>query len=259
MMNQMKELLAAGKTVLGAQLRFGSPAIAELFGHAGFDYVLLDSEHAPQTPVGIQQQIQALAATPATPIVRVPKNDADLMRPFLDMGAAGIVVPFVNTAEDARRGAQALRYPPEGTRGYGPSRASRYGFDAHYFETANEQMVFLPIIEDVRAVTHIEEILALPGVDSFIIGPADLSISLGAPMQFDHPRFRDAVRTIARAAAAAGKPMGTGVYGGDMFEPDTYRSLIGQGFKLLLVGGDEWILHAGCRKLLAAAAAAGKE
>ncbi len=258
MKNRMKELLAAGKTVLGAQLRFGSPAIAELFGHAGFDYIVFDSEHAPQTPVGIQQQIQALAATPATPIVRVVKNDPDLVRPFLDMGAAGTLVPFVNSADDARIGAQSLRYPPEGTRGYGPSRASRYGFDTDYFKTANDQMVFLPIIEDARAVKNIEELLAVPGVDSFIIGPVDLSISLGVPMQHDHPRFQDAVRTIIRAGQAARKPMGTAVYGGDMFEPDTYKALTDQGFTLLLVGGDEWMLQAGCRRLLEAAAGARK-
>jgi 2-keto-3-deoxy-L-rhamnonate aldolase RhmA len=255
MKNHMKEMLIAGKTVLGAQLRFGSPAIAELFGHAGFDYVVFDMEHAPQTPVGVQQQIQALAATPATPIVRMPKCDADLPRPFLDMGAAGTLVPFVNSAEDARLGAQALRYPPEGTRGYGPSRASRYGFDKDYFTTANDEMIFLPIIEDARAVENIEELLAVPGVDSFVIGPVDLSISLGVPMQFDHPRLKDAVRTIIRAGQAAKKPLGTAVYGGDMFEPDTYKRFIDQGFTLLLVGGDEWMLQAGCRKLLESVAA----
>jgi 2-keto-3-deoxy-L-rhamnonate aldolase RhmA len=254
----MKELLLSGKTVIGAQLRFGSPAVAELFGQAGFDYVVFDTEHAPQTPVGVQQQIQALASTPATPIVRMLKNDADLPRPFLDMGAGGTLVPFVNSAEDARIGAQALRYPPEGTRGYGPSRASRYGFDKDYFGTANAAMVFLPIIEDVRAVHNIEELLAVPGVDSFIIGPVDLSISLGVPMQFDHSRFKDAVRTIVKAGQAARKPLGTALYGGDMFEPDTWRSFTDQGFTLLLAGGDEWMLQATCRRLLDAAHAARK-
>jgi 2-keto-3-deoxy-L-rhamnonate aldolase RhmA len=258
MTNRMKEMLLAGRTVLGAQLRFGSPAIAELFGHAGFDYIVLDSEHAPQTPTGIQAQIQALAATPATPIVRLPKNDPDLVRPFLDMGAAGTLVPFICSAEDARLGARALRYPPEGTRGYGPSRASRYGFDTGYFGSANSQMVFLPIIEDERAVRNIDEILAVPGVDSFIIGPVDLSISLGVPMQYDAPRFRDAVRTIVKAGRAVRKPLGTSVYGGDMFQADTYRRLADEGFTLLLVGGDEWMLQASCKRLLESAASARK-
>ncbi len=94
MANRIKEKLTSGEVVFGAQLRFGSPAIAELFGHAGFDYVVFDTEHAPQTPMGVQQQIQALGATPATPIVRMLKNDPDLMRPYLDMGAVGEPVPL---------------------------------------------------------------------------------------------------------------------------------------------------------------------
>jgi len=250
MKNLMKEKLAAGKVVLGAQLRFGSPAIAELFGHAGFDYVVLDTEHAPQTPIGIQQQMQALAATPATPIVRMLKNDPDLMRPYLDMGAGGVLVPFVNTADEARRGARALRYPPTGTRGYGPARASQYGFDPEYFRTANENLVYLPIIEDAEAVANCEALLAVEGVDSFIVGPVDLSISLGVPMQFEHPRFQEAIRAVIAAGRAAGKPLGTAVYGGDPYNPETYQRFLDQGFTLLLVGGDEWMLHAGCRKLI---------
>lgn len=245
----MIEKLAAGKVVVGAQLRFGSPAIAELFGHAGFDYLVFDTEHAPQTPVGIQHQMQAAGNTPAVPIVRV-QNDPDLMRVYLDMGAGGILAPFVNTADEARKGAAALRYPPVGTRGCGPARASRYGLDPDYFETANANMIYLPIIEDVEAVCNIDAILAVEGVDSFIIGPLDLSISLGIPTQFEHPKFKEAVRTVVAAAEAARKPPGTGIYGGDMFSPDTYKRFVDQGFKLLLAGGDEWMLTAGCRKLV---------
>jgi len=256
MRNLMKEKLVSGQMVLGAQLRFGSPAIAELFGHAGFDYVVFDSEHAPQTPIGVQQQMQGLAATPATPIVRMPKNDPDLMRPYLDMGAGGVLVPFVNTADEARLGARALRYPPQGTRGYGPARASKYGFDPGYFPAADAHMVYLPIIEDAEAVRNIDALLAVEGVDSFIIGPVDLSISLGIPMQFEHSRFKEAVREVIRAARAAEKPLGTAVYGGDMFSPDTYKCFLDQGFTLLLVGGDEWMLNATCRKLLECVATA---
>ncbi len=254
MKNSMKAKMAAGQVVVGAQLRFGSPAIAELFGHAGFDYIVFDSEHAPQTPVGIQQQLQALAATPATPIVRLVKNDPDLMRPFLDMGAGGVLVPFVNTAEEAAFGARALRYPPVGTRGFGPARASRYGLDTEYFKTADENMVYLPIIEDAQAVRNIDALLAVDGVDSFIIGPVDLSFSLGIPMQFEHPRFLDAVQTVIKAGLASGKPLGTSIYGGDMFNPDTYKRFVDQGFTLLLVGGDEWMLNDACRRMLGAVA-----
>lgn len=250
MKNTMKAKLNAGQVVLGAQLRLGTPSIAEIFGYAGFDYIIFDSEHAPQTPVGIQLQMQAMSSTEASPIVRIFKNDADLMRPYLDMGAVGILAPFVNTAEEAKYGADALRYPPVGTRGCGPSRAAKYGFDADYFKTANDEMIYLPIIEDVRAVKNIDAILAVKGVDSFVIGPVDLSISLGVPMQLDSPVFKDAIKTVEKAAQAAKKPMGTAIYGGDMFEADTYRRFIDRGYHLLLVGGDEWMLNTACKKLV---------
>ena len=249
MKNLMKEKMLGGKVVVGAQLRFGSPTIAEMFGHAGFDFLVFDSEHAPQTPVGIQQQMQAISGTPATPIVRIPKNDPDLMRPYLDMGAGGMLVPFILNADDARLGARALRYPPVGTRGFGPARASRYGLDTDYYKTANENMVYLPIIEDMEAVHNIDAILAVEGVDSFIIGPVDLSFSLGIPMQFEHPKFVDAIRAITKAGLASGKPLGTSIYGGDMYNPQTYRKFIDQGYTLLLIGGDEWMLADALRKM----------
>lgn len=249
MKNTVKEKIRAGSVVVGAQLRFGSPAIAEMFGHAGFDFLVVDSEHAPQTAVGIQHQLQAIASTPATSIVRVTKNDPDLMRPYLDMGAGGILAPFIRGRDDAALGARALRYPPQGTRGFGPARAWRYGFDSEYFKHADEHMLFIPIIEDVDAVRNIDEILAVDGVDTFIIGPADLSFSLGVPMQFEHPKFVDAIDTITRAGLRSGKPMGTSVYGGDVFDAHTFRKFVDQGYTVLLIGGDEWLLADALRRL----------
>lgn len=132
------------------------------------------------------------------------RNDPDLMRPYLDMGAGGVLVPFVNTAEEASRGARAVRYPPVETRGYGPARASKYGLEAaEYFATANDHLVYIPMLEDAEAVRNCEALLAVEGVDSFIIGPVDLSISLGIPMQFEHPKFQEAEREVIRAGRAA--------------------------------------------------------
>ena len=253
MKNRLKELMSSGKIVLGAQLRFGTPAVAELFAVAGFDFLVFDTEHAPQTPVGVQAQIQAMSGTDVTPIVRPAKNDPDLMRPYLDMGALGFLVPFVKTGDEARLGARALRYPPEGTRGAGPSRAYRYGFDkfdGNYMQRANENMVFMPIIEDAEAVSNIDDIFAAEGVDTFIIGVWDLSISLGVPMDLEHPKMKDARKSIINAAQKSGTPLGTAIYGGDMFNPDTYKRFLDEGFKLLLVGGDEWMLNHGCTRLL---------
>ena len=245
MKNRLKESLDAGKVVLGAQLRFGSSAIAEMFGLAGFDYLVLDGEHAPQTPVGIQSQLQGIGCTDATPIVRLYKNDPDLIRLYLDMGAMGIIVPLISMAEEARSGAQACRYPPTGTRGCGPARAAAYGFDPNYIGEANDQVLFLPLIETAEAIDNIKEILAVDGVDSFIVGPVDLALSLGIPFDFEHPMFRDAIKKVADAAHQAGKPAGMGLYL-DVLDPATYRQFVDQGFRLLVIGGDEWMLKRMC-------------
>ncbi len=252
MENRLKTLLRQGKVTVGAQLRFGSPAIAELFGHAGFDFLVLDSEHAPQTTVGIQSQLQAIGCTKATGIVRILQNDPNLMRPYLDMGAQGFVVPFVTTGEEARLGVSAIKYPPVGIRGWGPARASQYGYipNAGYQAEANDSLVFLPIIEDKRAVQNIEQILSTDGLDSFIIGPVDLSFSLGAPFDFECAKFKEAIKTVEKAARAAKKPLGTSIYGGDMFNTDTYKRFVDRGYTLLLIGGDEWMLNSDCRKVL---------
>lgn len=249
MKNHLKSLLDAGDVAIGAQLRFGSPAIAELFGCAGFDYVVIDGEHAPQTPTGIFSQIQGLASTAATAIIRVPRNDPDLFRAYLDMGAGGILAPFVRTPEEVEAGARACRYPPAGTRGYGPDRASRYGFDDDYFDKADDQILYTVIIETVEAVDAIDEILSVDGVDSCIIGPFDLSISLGVPRQFEHPRFTQAVEKVFEASRKAGKPAGTDV---DAIPctADTFQAPIEKGYRLLLVDGDEWMLQAATRNVM---------
>ncbi|MBI2193448.1 MAG: 2,4-dihydroxyhept-2-ene-1,7-dioic acid aldolase [Planctomycetes bacterium] len=250
MRNSLKKRLAEGKVAVGAQLRFGCPAIAEQFGLAGFDWLLLDSEHAPQTPEGIQSQLQGIGCTAATPIVRAAKNDPDLIKLYLDMGAMGIVVPFIETADEAERGARACRYPPRGTRGWGPHRAAGYGLKAAaYTKEADRETVYIPIIESARAVKNIRAILSVEGVDSFLVGPVDLSISLGMPFEYECPKFQKAIRTVLEAAQDAGKPAGTGV-AGPVFEPGSVQDCVQKGFRLLLAGGDEPILAAGCQRVL---------
>jgi 2-keto-3-deoxy-L-rhamnonate aldolase RhmA len=250
MQNRLKGVLDAGEVAIGAQLRFGAPAIAELFGTAGFDWLLIDTEHAPQTSVGVQAQLQAIGCTEATPIVRVAKNDPDLIKLYLDMGAMGIVVPFINTAEEAERGAKACRYPPIGTRGWGPHRAANYGLNAEaYTAEINDAVMYIPIIESAEAVANIDAILAVNGVDSFIVGPVDLSISLGVPFDYESTAFQNAIQTVLAAAHRAGKPAGAGVHG-SAFDPASAVRQIDAGFRLLLVGGDEPFLTTACRLVL---------
>ena len=250
MKNRLRELLTANKVAIGAQLRFGSPAIAELFGAAGFDWILIDTEHAPQTPVSVQAQLQGIGCTPATPIVRVAQNDPDLIKLYLDMGAMGIVVPFINTPEEAETGARACRYPPAGTRGWGPHRAAQYGLRAtEYTEAIDDQVLYIPIIESAEAVANIEGILAVEGVDSFVVGPVDLSISLGVPFDYESAPFQEALQKVLEASRRVGKPAGTGVYG-SFLDPATATRQIEAGFRLLLVGGDEPFLATTCRLVL---------
>ena len=249
MKNHFKTILEAGGVAIGTQLRFGSAAIAELYGCAGFDFLIIDSEHAPQTPTGILAQVQGMASTPATPIVRVPRNDPDLFRVYLDMGVGGILAPFIKTAAEAEAGARACRFPPAGTRGYGPDRASRYGFDTNYLAEADDGILYMVIIETAEAVEAIDDIFAVDGVDAYLVGPYDLSISLGIPGQFDQAQFTDAVDRIFAAAVKAGKPPATNL-GTDACTPKTFEDPIDQGHRVLLVPGDEWMLQATTAKVM---------
>lgn len=249
MRNRIKEKLDNNTPAFGAQLRFASPAIAELFGHSGFDYIVIDTEHAPQTPPGIQAQLQAIGNTSATPVVRLSGINEEQIRLYLDIGAMGIIAPFVNTAAEAAAGARACRYPPTGIRGFGPHRASQYGLNTdEYFSTINDQVMFIGLIESAAAVDNIDEILAVEGFDSFIIGPVDLSISLGVPFDYESQVFQGAQAKLAAAAQRAGKPAGIGVYR-PAFEPQSLQRAIDDGFSLILAGGDEPFLAAGCQQL----------
>ncbi|MDA0337192.1 MAG: aldolase/citrate lyase family protein [bacterium] len=249
MRNRIREKLDRNTPAFGAQLRFASPAIAELFGHSGFDYIVIDTEHAPQTPPGIQAQLQAIGNTPAAPVVRLSGINEEQIRLYLDMGAMGIIAPFVNTAEEAAAGARACRYPPTGIRGFGPHRASRYGLNTEeYFSTINDQVMFIGLIETAEAVDNIDGILAVEGFDSFIIGPVDLSISLGVPFDYEGQVFQAAQAKLAAAAQRAGKPAGIAVYRPPAAAQSLQRA-IDDGFSLILAGGDEPLLAAGCQQL----------
>jgi 2-dehydro-3-deoxyglucarate aldolase len=251
MKNRLREVLDGEGFALGAQLRFGAPAIAEQFAAAGFDFLVIDAEHAPQTMVGIQSQMQAMNGYACTPIVRLGRIDSAEIQLVADMGAGGVLVPLVRTAADVKRFVQACRYPPEGTRGFGPSRAHRYGFDREYWPRTTPELVTMIIIETVEAVENIDEILAVDGLDTFVTGPADLSISLGVPLEMQHPKVEAAIATVLAAAKRAGKAAGVS------FNPSAamVSQAVEQGAKVLLGGGDEWMLQAGCSQMVDAARA----
>lgn len=249
--NHFKRRIGSGQVALGAQLRLGAPAIAELFAAAGYDYLVIDCEHAPQTPVGIQAQMQAMNGYPCTPIVRFGRNDPDEIRLMLDMGAGGVLIPLIKSAEDAARTVAACRYPPAGTRSYGPSRAYQYGFDSSYFPASQPELVVMFIIETAEAVNDIDAIMAVDGLDTVVMGPADLSIALGVPMETQHPKVEAATQKVIDAARRAGKPAGISFYPSDL---PIMHQRIEQGAAVLLASGDEWMLKQAAQDMVASTA-----
>jgi len=249
--NHFKQLLSAGQVALGAQLRLGTPAIAELFAAAGYDFLIMDGEHAPQTPVGLQAQMQAMQGYACTPIVRFGRNDQDEIRLALDIGAGGVLIPLIKTVAEAEKTVAACRYPPSGTRSYGPSRAHRYGFDRDYFPRTQPELVVMVIIETAEAVDAIDDLVAVDGLDVVVMGTADLSIALGVPLETQHPKVEAAIEKVIAAANRVGKPTAIGY---DAANPAVMKARIKQGARVLLASGDEWMLQAACQAVISGVA-----
>jgi 2-keto-3-deoxy-L-rhamnonate aldolase RhmA len=242
----LKEKLRAGEPCLGAQIALNDPAVAEIFGFAGFDWLVVDTEHAANTVFTVRAMLQAAAATPAVMLARPLRLDADEIRRFLDLGAQGILCPFINSGDEAQAFVKACRYPPAGIRGYGPRRAGAYGFEAtEYFERANDCLMCIPIIESKEGVENIQAIVEVDGIDGVCIGPMDLSISLGVFQQFRHPVYLDAVKRVHEACRKSGKAMGTGC-----LSLEDARSCVSAGYGVLLVGGDDAYLSSESRRWL---------
>jgi 4-hydroxy-2-oxoheptanedioate aldolase len=195
---------AAGEVTFGAWLSVPSPVSAEAAARVGFDYVCVDTQHGAIDYQVAVHMIQAIILGGSRPIVRVPWNEQGVIGKMLDAGATGIVVPMVNTAQEARDVVRACRYPPLGARSFGPVMASMR--NARHELEANDQVATIPMIETVEAVANLEEILAVPGVDAVYVGPADLSLSLGLPAANNDgkPEFDAALVRIVGACRAAG-------------------------------------------------------
>ena len=240
-----KEVLA-GELSVGTWLNLGSSLTAEMAGLAGLDWALIDLEHGSGGETQLLHQLQALAGTSAAPMVRIAWNEAPRFKRVLDMGASGVMVPYVNNAREAALAAAAMRYPPQGVRGVakGP-RAAGFGPDFdQYFPVANDNVLTIVQVETAEAVEHAEAIASVEGVDVLFIGPLDLSASLGVPKQFDHPSFRDALKRVAEAARKAGKAGGALLAASDQIE-QTVRD----GFSFVAVGSDGGLVANGMRRL----------
>ncbi len=206
--NRIRTQLAKGKPAIGASLNINSPHLVELAGSLGFDWVFIDCEHGAMSESETEGMIRAAENYGMAPVVRVPANHAHIILRFLDMGAMGIVVPHVDTPEDARKAAAAAKYPPLGERGsnYGTGRNNEYGAgtsDAiEYYGRSNEETILFALIESQAGVDNIDEIVATDGVDATWLGPSDMALSMGLPEQ---SVVDEALDRVVKTTVAAGK------------------------------------------------------
>ncbi|WP_186764165.1 HpcH/HpaI aldolase family protein [Arthrobacter yangruifuii] len=240
--------LAARGRQTGMWVCSGSPLIAEICAGSGLDWLLIDAEHSPNGLESLLAQLQAVHGYPVTPVVRPPIGDAVLLKQYLDLGAQNLLIPMVDTAEQAAELVRAVRYPPLGIRGVGSAlaRASRWNRIDGYLENAAESVTLLVQIETAAAVENVASIAAVDGVDGLFLGPADLAASMGHLGQQEHPEVIAAVEHCIRVVKAAGKPVGV-----NAFAEATARRYIDAGVDFILVGADVAMLARGSEALAA--------
>ena len=207
--NAFKSALRQGRRQLGIWSSFCSPIAAEILGKSGFDWILFDSEHSPVEIAGLLPLLQAASSGPASSVVRPAWNDPVLIKRILDIGAQTVLLPFVQTSEEAHRAVQSCRYSPDGRRGVsGTTRASDYGRTSDYLKTAAKQICVLIQVETGEALGQLEQIAGVSGVDGVFIGPSDLSASMGHLGNPAHADVQAAIKGAVDPIRAAGKAAG---------------------------------------------------
>ena len=239
--NELKRRVKAGEQLYGTWVTLESPIACELMSSLGFDYFVIDTEHAPLDHRMVQTLMQAMRPdTKTTPLVRVWWNDLVAIKRVLDIGAPGIMVPWINNKEDAEMAVKATRYAPAGLRGCGPRRAAM--FDPDYLKTADKEIMIVAQIETVEAVANIEDICSTEGIDVVYIGPADLSASHGHLGNMSHPDVQAAIDKVYDAAKAAG--IGAGIHEAS---GSTIPKRMEKGYNLVTLGNDLMYMKAGVK------------
>jgi 4-hydroxy-2-oxoheptanedioate aldolase len=245
-MQFIRKRVLAGDVMLGIGANLGSSLTVEMIGAAGFDFIWIDCEHGTGDYSELIPQMQAAGIHNTPAIVRIAWNEAPRFKRVLDLGAAGIMVPYVTSAREAEQAASSMRYPPRGIRGVAKfNRACGYGqnFDA-YFKQANDNLLTVVQIETKEAVEGAEDIAAVDGVDVLFIGPLDLSVNLNIADNYEHPEFLQAMDSVAAACKKNGKAAGILVPKLDFLE-----SWIAKGFTFLLVGSDGGCVAGGFKSI----------
>ncbi|MBP0597834.1 2-dehydro-3-deoxyglucarate aldolase [Herbaspirillum sp. LeCh32-8] len=208
-MGDVRDVRDVRAVPVGTWLMSGAPATAEALSHAGFDWLLIDMEHAPFEFTDMQHLLRAVDCGRAAPVVRLARTDATLAKRALDMGAQTLMFPFVQTVEEARAAVAATKFPPLGTRGFAAMhRASRYGTWSEFSRRANDATACIVQLETPEAIARLEDIAAVPGVDALFVGPGDLSAALGKIGAINDPELQAVLADCARRARAIGKPIG---------------------------------------------------
>jgi 4-hydroxy-2-oxoheptanedioate aldolase len=245
--NSFKRALAAGKQQIGLWVSLASPYSAEIVAGAGFDWVVVDTEHSPNEVDTTLAQLQVLAAYPVSAVVRPAWNDKVLIKRHLDIGAQTLLIPYVQDAEEARAAVAAMRFPMRGVRGVaGVTRATRFGRVKDYAKRAEEELCLLVQVENRAGLDHLEAIANTDGVDGVFIGPADLAAGLGHLGEIQHAEVQSAIRDAIRRIRACGK--GAGILATD---DDSARRYIDWGTTFTAVGLDVMVLGRELEKLSA--------
>lgn len=249
MSSDFRSRVLSRELVAGTFINLGSSITAEIAAQSGFDWLLIDIEHGSADLESLMPQLQAVGGSPAVPLVRIAANEPPRFKRVLDMGAGGVMIPYVSTADEAAQAVAAMRYPPRGIRGVAKlNRGSAFGVNFEdYFANSHEQLVCVVQIETEDALNNIDEIAAVDGVDVLFIGPLDLSVNMGIAQQFTHERFIKAQAKVVAAAKNAGKAAGILLLNTDMIA-DTLKA----GFSFVAVGSDGGLVAVGMRQLAGA-------
>jgi len=248
-MQFIRKRALSGEMLSGTFLNLGSSVSAEIGARSGFDWVLIDLEHGMGDHESFVHQLQAIGNGTSAPLVRIAWNEAPRFKRVLDAGAVGVMVPYINTADEARRAVAAMRFPPQGGRGVARStRATAFGQNVEkYLTQANDELLTILQIETEEAVDNAAAIAAVDGADVLFIGPADLSTNLGVSMKFDHPRFRESLARTVKACREAGK-----VAGILLASPAQIPQAVADGFTFIGVGTEATMMAGEFRKLASA-------
>ncbi|MCC6146666.1 MAG: hypothetical protein IT308_03785 [Anaerolineaceae bacterium] len=245
--NLLKDKMKRGEKAIGAWITLTDPIVGRIFSQIGFDFVLIDLEHSAINQETLQAMLLMFEGTQSCPIVRVPAHDPVWAKWALDAGAEGILFPNVRAEEEARQVVQMAKYPPQGVRGFFPRVASNFTTDmGEYLDGINDRVNVWIQIEDIQAVNHLDAIFSVKGIDAVLVGPADLSLSMGMLFQWERPEFKDVLRKILEMGAEHGLPIGYPV-------DDTAEKALQylqKGYQFVTTGMDSLLVQRAAKEIL---------